>query len=64
MDMAAEDDGERQRNRSRLYAPPAGVAKRDASRARAAGAGMTGGQARAMVAQLAAEDAKYGTAGG
>lgn len=58
MAMAAEDDGERERNRARLYAPPAEVAKRDASRARSARAGMTGGQARELAARLAAEDAK------
>lgn len=56
MDRAAEDDAERARNRSRLYAPPRG---RRPERGRPApGVGMSRAQAMALTAQLAAQDAR------
>jgi hypothetical protein len=61
MDMAAEDDAERQRNRARLYAPPGGPRRRTpggTGRPRAAAGGMDLNAARAMMAQVASEDAK------
>ncbi|MFE4796241.1 hypothetical protein ACFRFL_14260 [Streptomyces sp. NPDC056708] len=55
IDQAAEDEAERQRNRAKLYAPPAGAGGR---RARPAGAGMNRSQAQGLMAQLAAQDAQ------
>lgn len=61
MSMAAEDDAERQRIRAKLYAPPRGSARRRtpaaAGQARPGG-GMDLAAARAMMAQVAAEDAR------
>jgi hypothetical protein len=57
MDQAAADDGERQRNRARLYAPPKGAAPEVRRQARAA-MGMSRAQAQALTSQLTAEDAK------
>jgi hypothetical protein len=57
MDMAAEDDAERQRIRAKLYAPPRGERARGA-RGRPAAARVDAGQARALMAQVAAEDAQ------
>lgn len=61
MDMAAEDDAERQRNRARLYAPPREARRRPVAgtgRARPAAGGMDLNAARAMMTAVAAEDAK------
>ncbi|MEU0059074.1 hypothetical protein [Streptomyces sp. NPDC006334] len=59
MDMAAEDDAERQRNRARLYAPPKGANRRPAGGGRPRGAArVDASQARALMAQTAAEDAR------
>ncbi len=60
MDSAAKDDAERQRNRARLYAPPDGARRRPPSgggRPRGA-ASVDAGQARALMAQAAAEEAR------
>lgn len=61
MDMAAEDDAARQRNKAKLYAPPRGERLRagpNSGRPRPAGAGMDLNAARAMMAAVSAEDAK------
>ncbi|MCF3960607.1 hypothetical protein [Streptomyces fuscigenes] len=72
IDASAEDDGERTRNRAKLYAPPAGAVRRGTQRAGvtrpATGAsrpsappgqgGMSRSHAQALMAQLAAEDAR------
>ncbi|WP_369387930.1 hypothetical protein AB5J72_10200 [Streptomyces sp. CG1] len=57
MDAAAEDDAERARNRTRLYAPPRGAA-REARRRPIPGVSMSRDQALCPAAQLAADDAK------
>lgn len=57
LEQGAEDEAERQRIRSKLYAPPAGYRTRQ-RRARPPGMGMSWAQAQAMAAQLAAEDAR------
>jgi hypothetical protein len=59
MDMSAEDDAERQRNRAKLYAPPRGERARG-SRA-PGGVRVDAAQARALMAQVAAEDAQLGS---
>ncbi|MGC4947696.1 hypothetical protein ACLQ2N_16060 [Streptomyces sp. DT224] len=60
IDASAEDDAERQRNRARLYAPPAGSRPRSGGRAAGAvrGGGMRRDAAESLMAQLAAQDAK------
>lgn len=57
MEQSAEDDGERARNRARLYAPPKS-ARRPRGQGRHPGTMMQAGQARALMAQVAAQDAK------
>lgn len=59
MDQAAEDDKERARNRARLYAPPKS-ARRGRGQPRQPGTAMNRGQAQALMAQLAAQDAQLG----
>jgi hypothetical protein len=54
MEMSSEDDAERQRIRAKLYAPPRG----ERARGRPAAARVDAGQARALMAQVAAEDAQ------
>ncbi|MFF4755550.1 hypothetical protein ACWD5R_32015 [Streptomyces sp. NPDC002514] len=56
LEQGAEDEAERQRIRTKLYAPPEGY--RSPKRARPAGAGMNLSQAQSLAAQLAAEDAR------
>ncbi|NGO66811.1 hypothetical protein [Streptomyces boncukensis] len=63
MDAAAEDDAERQRNRAKLYAPPASERGRGRRRRRPPGMGMDRAQAQSLAAQLAAEDARLGAGG-
>ncbi|MDX2817504.1 hypothetical protein PV410_34065 [Streptomyces sp. PA03-5A] len=66
MDNAAEDDAERARNRARLYAPPGGKRRRrseDGQRAVPGPGAMRMGDARALMAQMAAQDAQM-TRGG
>lgn len=59
MDAAAKDDKERAKNHAKLYAPPKEIAKKTRDkRAPLPGAGMSRGQAQALAAQLAAEDAQ------
>jgi hypothetical protein len=57
MEQAAEDDGERARNRARLYAPPKNVAR---GQRRRPGTAMNRGQAQALMAQLARQDSQLG----
>ncbi|PWI06535.1 hypothetical protein DIZ27_32870 [Streptomyces sp. NWU339] len=57
MDMAAEDDAARERNRAKLYAPPRG-ARRDTSKSRPAATGMSLDQVKAMMSAVAQEDAQ------
>ncbi len=57
MDQAAEDDAERQRTRAKLYAPPKGQGARHAA-ARAMPARHDRSSAQALMAQVAAEDAR------
>lgn len=59
MDQAAEDDGERARNRAKLYAPPAGM-KSGRGQRRHPSVSMNKSQAQALMAQLAAQDAQLG----
>lgn len=63
MDQSAEDDGERARNRARLYAPPKSV-KRGRGQQRHPATVMQAGQARALMAQLAAQDAQLARGAG
>jgi hypothetical protein len=58
MDQAAADDTERQRNRVKLYAPPAGYRPGPGKRVRVPGMALDEVQARALAQQLAAEDAQ------
>lgn len=58
MDQAAEDDSERARNRAKLYAPPHGVDKGRRRGRPARGGGLDWAGAQALMAQVAAEDAK------
>ena len=58
MDAAADDDGERQRNKAKLYAPPKGERGPGRRRARPPGMGLDRAGAQALAAQLAAEDAR------
>lgn len=59
MDMAAEDDAARARNRAQLYAPPKGMRRRPADGARPRSASrMDASQARALMSQAASEDAR------
>lgn len=62
MDMSAQDDAERQKNRAKLYAPPKGVRMGPGRRMRPPGAAMNRAQAQNLVAQLAAQDAQLGQA--
>ncbi|MFF4179729.1 hypothetical protein [Streptomyces sp. NPDC001750] len=60
MDQAAEDDAERQRNRAKLYAPPKGVRRRPpGGGTRRSTAGISASDARALMVQMAAEDARF-----
>ncbi|WP_330435918.1 hypothetical protein OIC43_37330 [Streptomyces sp. NBC_00825] len=60
MDMAAEDDAERQRNRAMLYAPPKEAGRRPSGGGmRRGAAGISTGDAQALMSQMAAEDARY-----
>jgi hypothetical protein len=61
LDQSAQDDGERQRNRASLYAPPPGHEKRQAA-GRARGAGMDLASVRALMSQMSAQDAQVGRA--
>lgn len=61
MDQAAADDGERARNRAKLYAPPQGL-KSGRGQRRHPSMAMNQGQAQALMAQLAAQDAQLGRA--
>jgi hypothetical protein len=79
MYATAENDADRARIHAKLYAPPAGAARRGARRpastrpdsstpaAEAAspstGDGMSRGQAQSLMAQLAAEDARLARGG-
>jgi hypothetical protein len=60
MDAAAEDDAERQRNRTTLYAPPRSARRQATSgaRPRPAGPRMDLNAARALMSQVASEDAR------
>ncbi|MGO4421285.1 hypothetical protein AB4Z54_21890 [Streptomyces sp. MCAF7] len=59
MDMAAEDDAARARNRAELYAPPKGARRRPAEGARPRSAArIDASQARALMAQVTAEEAR------
>lgn len=59
MDAAAEDDAARARNRAQLYAPPKGARRRPSEGARPrTAARMDPSQARALMSQAAAEDAR------
>ncbi|GAA2948112.1 hypothetical protein ACFPN0_15325 [Kitasatospora cinereorecta] len=60
MDQVAEDDGERARNRAKLYAPPKGYRPPGGRRQRPAGTGMNMAQAMALTAQLSTQDAQIG----
>lgn len=62
MDQAAADDGERARNRAKLYAPPKGASGR--GQRRHPSVAMNPSQAQALMAQLAAQDAQLGRAKG
>lgn len=64
IDQAAENDTERTRNRTKLYAPPAGQ-RPTGGRVRPPGLGLDLAAAQALTAQLAAEDARLtrGTTG-
>lgn len=57
MDQAAEDDGERARNRAKLYQPPKGYRAPGGRRPRMPGA-MTAAQAQALTQRMAAQDAQ------
>ncbi|MFE3146557.1 hypothetical protein ACFXJ6_07825 [Streptomyces sp. NPDC059218] len=58
--MAAEDDAERQRNRAMLYAPPKETRRRlSGGGMRRGAAGISKGDAQALLSQMAAEDAQY-----
>ncbi|MFJ7489673.1 hypothetical protein ACIQZB_00180 [Streptomyces sp. NPDC097727] len=58
--MAAEDDAERQRNRAKLYAPPKEARRRPSGGGIRRGAtGLRAGDARALMSQIAAEDARF-----
>lgn len=59
LERVAGDDAERERNRARLYAPPTGKTRAAGGRAAVRPAPMTVEQARALAAQLAAEDARH-----
>ncbi|MFJ7090344.1 hypothetical protein ACIQWL_08765 [Streptomyces mirabilis] len=58
MDAAAQDDGERARNRAKLYAPPTGAQGPRRPGARPADRGMSLDQAQALMAAVATEDAQ------
>lgn len=63
MGQAAKDDAERERQRIRLYAPPPGVARGRRPAGGGPGSvpgGVSRGQAQALIAQVAAEDTRYG----
>ncbi|MER6632332.1 hypothetical protein ABT301_29630 [Streptomyces sp. NPDC000987] len=57
MDAAAQDDTERARSRAELYAPPKGVPARSGPSGRPRAAALDLGEARALMASMAAEDA-------
>ncbi|MGA5497694.1 hypothetical protein ACPCSP_25355 [Streptomyces cinereoruber] len=59
LDRAAEDDAERTRNEMKLWEPPAGHAS-SGRRVPPRGARMGQGEAQALAARLAAEDARFG----
>lgn len=56
LEQGAEDEGERRRIRAKLYAPPKGSQPQRVARPPGMGLGM--GDAQALAAQLAAEDAR------
>ena len=58
LEQGAEDEGERQRIRAKLYAPPRGSRPQRGTRPPGAGMGMS--DAQSLAAQLAAEDARFG----
>jgi hypothetical protein len=58
MDAAAQDDGERARNRAKLYAPPKEAQRAGRRGGRPAAQGMSLDQAQALMAAVAAEDAQ------
>jgi hypothetical protein len=58
MDAAAQDDGERARNRAKLYAPPRGAQGPPRPGARPAGRGMSLDQVQALMSAVATEDAQ------
>lgn len=62
MDAGAEDEAERDRNRAKLYAPPQGVGGRGRGAGRRLmrppGTRLDASGAQALMAQLAAEDAR------
>lgn len=60
LEQGAEDEAERRRIRAKLYAPPKSI-RGEGRRVRSAATSMDGGQAQALMAQLAAEDARLGT---
>ncbi|MFC7791429.1 hypothetical protein [Streptomyces cinereoruber] len=55
MDVTAKDDAERAANRARLYAPPKG---REVEGGRRRPPAMKASEAQALMARLAAEDAR------
>lgn len=63
MEQAAADDGERARIRAKLYAPPKRARAAPGERSRV-GTSMDRGQAQALMAQLAAQDAQLGRRSG
>ncbi|WP_280866593.1 hypothetical protein [Streptomyces sp. SAI-127] len=58
MDAAAQDDGERTRNRAKLYAPPRGQRRPTATGERPTAQGMSLEQAQALMSAVATEDAQ------
>ncbi|MFM9590700.1 hypothetical protein ACKI16_29360 [Streptomyces scabiei] len=56
IDAGAKDDKERARFRSQIYAPPKGVRGPSGRRERPAGTRMSKGDARAFMAQAAAQE--------
>jgi hypothetical protein len=61
LDQSAADDGERQRNRAKLYAPPPGHQKKPAA-GRARGRAMDLDAVRALMSTMSTQDAQIGRA--